>query len=171
MWKTLKLRFSVNSRGFTLLELIVTISIIAIISAAGLNSFTGAQRRGRDAKRQSDLGQYRIALENYATVNSGVYPVSSVSPGSKASSPASGIFINSGGVLANYLTGFPTDPKPGLGAAYDYFYKTDATGLDWVLQACMEGSTNTYYRICAKGTAGTVSAACPTTWTAVALCP
>ena len=165
MWGTI-------SKGFTLIELLIAIAIVAIISAVGLSTFPGAQKRARDSVRQSDLNQYRVALENYASVNGGVYPVSST--GSLALPvPGTGIFLNSGGVLAGYLTGFPVDSKynSSTNQIYNYFYKSDATGINWVLQACLESGTNTIYRICANGTVGTISGSCPSAVAGVNLCP
>jgi len=59
--------------GFTLIELMVTISIIAIIIAIGIASYTGINKRSRDTKRKSDLEQIRSALEMYRAQN-GFYP-------------------------------------------------------------------------------------------------
>ncbi|MFZ1721320.1 MAG: type II secretion system protein, partial [Microgenomates group bacterium] len=41
--------------GFSLLELLVVISIIAILVAMGVAGFTTAQRKARDARRSGDL--------------------------------------------------------------------------------------------------------------------
>lgn len=84
-------------KGFTLIELLVVVSIIAILSAVGLATFTNAQRKARDARRQSDLKAIQNAAEQYYLQNS-VYPTS-----------AQVVTYISGGVL-------PTDPK--VGAAY-----------------------------------------------------
>lgn len=53
------------ARGFSLIELIIVITIIAILSLLGYNSFIGAQERARDAKRKSDVNQVYKALELY----------------------------------------------------------------------------------------------------------
>ena len=55
--------------GFTLIELLVVISIIGLLSSVGLASFTRAQERARDAKRQSDLTSLRNSLEIYYSEN------------------------------------------------------------------------------------------------------
>lgn len=54
-----------NKKGFTLIELIVVMAIIAILAAAGLSSYTSTQKKGRDARRKSDLTQVSRALEFY----------------------------------------------------------------------------------------------------------
>jgi len=62
-------------RGFTLLELLVVISIIVILITMGLSSYSTAQKKGRDAKRKSDIKEIQGALEQYYSVCGYTYPV------------------------------------------------------------------------------------------------
>ncbi len=50
-------------QGFTLVELLVVMSIIGVLSALAVGSFRTAQVRGRDAQRKSDLKQIAHSLE------------------------------------------------------------------------------------------------------------
>lgn len=52
-----------NPQGFTLIELMVTISIIAILSVIGFNVFTGAQAVARDGVRAQEIESIAKALE------------------------------------------------------------------------------------------------------------
>lgn len=59
-----------NPHGFTLVELLVVITIIAILSVIGMAVFTGVQKNARDARRREDINAIANALEANRT-NSG----------------------------------------------------------------------------------------------------
>lgn len=56
-------------KGFTLIELMVTIAIIAVISAIGITTFNQSQKLGRDSKRKQDIRSMAVALELYYQTN------------------------------------------------------------------------------------------------------
>ena len=100
-----------TKKGFTLVELLVVISIIAILSAIGAVTYTSFLKSSRDSKRQADLKIIQSALEEYhADILN--YPFS-VTPGSDLSSGTK-----------TYFTKVPNDPT----ANPDYAYVASGTG-------------------------------------------
>lgn len=69
MFKTIKQ----VQKGFTIIELLIVIAIIAILATLVLTNFQGAQAKGRDATRQSDVNSMYQKLEEYHNEN-GAYP-------------------------------------------------------------------------------------------------
>lgn len=62
-----------SSKAFTIIELIVVISIIAMLSVLGLSTYSSVQVDARNAKRKEDLKEIQKALEIYKNEN-GSYP-------------------------------------------------------------------------------------------------
>jgi prepilin-type N-terminal cleavage/methylation domain-containing protein len=64
----------VQGGGFTLFELLVSISIIGILVALGTVAYSNAQRKARDARRRQDLKGMQTVLEQYYSANNYLYP-------------------------------------------------------------------------------------------------
>src|SRR3989344_5865679 len=64
-----------NKKGFTLIEILIVISVIGILASIVLVNLGGFRSRGRDARRISDLRTIQNALELYYA-NGGEYPAS-----------------------------------------------------------------------------------------------
>src|SRR3972149_8054048 len=64
-----------SDRRFTLIELMVTISIIAILAIVVLASFTQIRKSSRDAQRKSDLQSVAEALQRFYNDNAS-FPLS-----------------------------------------------------------------------------------------------
>jgi prepilin-type N-terminal cleavage/methylation domain-containing protein len=59
--------------GFTIIELLIVIAIIGILATLVLTNFQGAQAKGRDTVRKSDMNSIYQKLEEYYNENGG-YP-------------------------------------------------------------------------------------------------
>ena len=60
-------------KGFTIVELLIVIVVIAILAAITIVAYNGIQQRGRDVQRKSDIATIQKALEMYHIDNGG-YP-------------------------------------------------------------------------------------------------
>jgi prepilin-type N-terminal cleavage/methylation domain-containing protein len=59
-----------SRRAFTIIELLVTVAIIALLSSVIIAALTQARVRSRDASRLENAVQLRTALELYQTSTS-----------------------------------------------------------------------------------------------------
>ena len=75
-------------KGFTLVELLVVISIIAVLSSLAYVNFKGATDKGRDAHRKADLKAISSALLSYYQ-DKDVYPPPAGNSGSCGGTPLS----------------------------------------------------------------------------------
>lgn len=62
-----------NPSGFTLIELMVVISIIAILSVIGVTMFNNVQKNARDSVRKQDIDSIAKALEVNYDLNTSKY--------------------------------------------------------------------------------------------------
>ncbi len=67
-------------RGFTLIELMIVISVMAILMGIALPHFKGMQDEGKSAKAAGELRTLTIAIESYYIHNSNEYPVQDDAP-------------------------------------------------------------------------------------------
>ena len=102
-------------KAFTLIELMVVISIISILVVIGVVSYRKTYQLSRDSRRKADLAQIQQALETYRSEN-GSYP------------------LNLSDLTPAYITTLPTDPKTGNSYTYQrvdsYHYNLSATLSD-----------------------------------------
>lgn len=145
--------------GFTLLELLVTISIIGIISALLLANFNAARDRARDAQRKADLRNIQTALGIYYN-DYEAYPASGTG-GSLGMIMACG--VQTSPTVCSWGTEWKADnkllmstlPKDPLSSQSYQYTRID---LDtYTIQACLENKSDD------KGIV--VSASwCPSSW-------
>jgi prepilin-type N-terminal cleavage/methylation domain-containing protein len=103
-------------RGFTLIELMIVIAIIAILAAILIPNFAHARAESVTAACEDNLKSLSTAMEEYAVDNTGQY---------------------TGSLPTTYLKYMPTDPASGQGytitatsGAYGSYEIQDAGGHD-----------------------------------------
>src|SRR6266513_6330594 len=62
------------SAAFTLIELLIVITIIAVLASIALPAFIGVKERGDQTKDLSNAKQIALALRQFAIDNNGSYP-------------------------------------------------------------------------------------------------
>ncbi len=116
-----------KKNGFTLFELLVSISIIGILTALASVAFSGAQKKARDARRMEDIKSIQTAAEQYYS-QSPTY--------SYPTTTAVADWTLNGQAILNL---FPSDPKTP--AVYTYTHP-DATNDTYCSCATVENSNN-----------------------------
>ncbi len=115
--------------GFTLIEVLVVSTIIALLATIGIVSYTAFNKQARDGRRKADMEELRGALELYRS-NNGVYP-----------SPAGtyGLDFGSGSLTDasnnTYVSKIPQDPQS------PHTYNYTLVNGDYTLSAELEGSS------------------------------
>lgn len=113
-----------DKRGFTLVELLVTMAIIAVLLGVALVSFRGVRAVARDGQRKTELEEIRSALEVYRT-DTGAY-IDGSDFAEDVLTPL---------VAHGYLGEIPFDP---LHSTYRYRYYTSDGGITYALCAYLE---------------------------------
>ncbi len=81
--------------GFTIVELLIVIVVIAILAAISVVAYTGIQTRARDSIRTDTIAKIKQSLELYRAENGG-YPGTTANPGFEgweASTDVAGTFL------------------------------------------------------------------------------
>lgn len=112
--------------GFTLVELLVVITIIGILATVVLVSLNSARGKARDAKRLGDVRQIALALE-FCYNDIGKYLPASTFPVAGSPLTCSG---------TTYITAMPADPSDSLG--YTYAVDNDSNPQKYVLATKLE---------------------------------
>lgn len=126
-------------KGFTLIEILISIAIIAILTAVGIVSYVSINKNARDAKRRGDIEQIRSALELYRS-DKGYYP--SIGNGSWVDASQLDTYATtpSDGLVDTYLPSIPSDPH-GDTSPYKYKATNVSATTGYYYGYCIEAVT------------------------------
>jgi prepilin-type N-terminal cleavage/methylation domain-containing protein len=134
------------TKAFTLIEILIVISIIGILTSLAVVSYTASQKQARDLQRKSDLSQYRTSLENYANTNDSLYPIYEVK--TTASTLCGASILN--------ISSCPDDPKT---PDHVYYYISNSSGTTYLLWSDSETKSGQSWVVCSSGKSGFVTTA------------
>ncbi len=131
-----------KERGFTLIEILIVVAIIAILASIVIVGLGPAQQSGRDARRVSDLQNIRNGLQLY-------YGKCGFFPGASAASgcPATWATVECQPMSANLVernicvSSVPTDPSSNR----SYYYSSFSNGSTYTLGAVLENPNNSVF--------------------------
>lgn len=131
-------------RGFTIVELLLIVAIIAILATMVLVVYNGVQRSARDLARKDNIKSVEARVESYAAKNNGTYPATTTNTTAnwKAIDVRTDANCFNGSAQTDWVPGFNDLPQsvPNIGAnvgvdssAGCYLYASN--GVEYVLSA------------------------------------
>lgn len=115
-------------RGFTIIELLVVMAIIAMLASIMFVVFSGLQAKSRDTRRLEDVREIEKALSLYY-IDGNRYPQAVTPVTITGSDAVSTALVNAGAIAA-----VPADP---VSPEYNYTYQATTTG-SYVITYCIE---------------------------------
>jgi len=136
----------VRTSGFTIVELLIVVVVIAVLAAITIVAFNGVQARARDSQRRSDVRAITKALELYK-ISNGAYPAATPSCWESSNAASFMEYLVAGAGSAG-IDSVPVDPVNNSSYYYSYcrysagVYNCDAARGDYVVVTIKRLETN-----------------------------
>ena len=127
-------------KGFTLIEILIVVAIIAILASIVLIGLGPAQQSGRDARRLSDLHEIQNALELYYN-KCGYYPGTANCASNADAASMAAVNTAVAGSALGVNSALPQDPSAGA----TYFYDSFNNGTTYTLGAKLENPNSSVF--------------------------
>ena len=116
--KLTKKEIKLFNRGFTIIELLVVIIIIAILVALAISQLNNATKKARDSKRKSDVDLIRVTFQiiHQDPLEGLRYPECSNGQGNNGCTLQDGTETNP--KLSDLVKSVPRDPNTNIGYQY-----------------------------------------------------
>jgi prepilin-type N-terminal cleavage/methylation domain-containing protein len=142
---------TIMQKGFTIIELLIVIAIIAILAGLVLNNFQGAQAKARDTQRITKIRALHTKLEEFYNEANG-YPASALADPNFPGMDAQANTDPRGGTLTNTIVAdnaaMLAATAPVTGSGNEFKYVTYPTGCTLALSAgTYSGTACTGYRL------------------------
>lgn len=137
-----------QKKGFTLIEILIVVAIIAILASVVLVGLGPTQQAGRDARRLSDLHEMQNGLELFynkcgyypGTAPSGVCAATATTGYSTGATPLNAALTGAG----LQITTVPMDPTSA--GTHSYGYATNgASASQYILTTVFENGSNSVF--------------------------
>lgn len=131
-------------KGFTLIEILIVVAIIAILASVVLIGLGPTQQAGRDAKRLSDLREVQTGLELFYS-KCGYYPGTASGQACGSNATVSD-WLDMSNALINAGIGLTQIPNDPAGGSATYYYTSENGGSSYVLGAKLENANGSAFQ-------------------------
>ena len=141
----------VTKQGFSFIELLTVVVIIALILGISLFGLQNARDSNRDTQRLADMEKIKSGLTRFYA-DCGQYPSNTKFTALTAGSTLTGDTTISPGCIATnkYIVDFPVDPEPGISYAY-----SRVDNANYVLCAALKTAPSPAQDVSGCGSCGT----------------
>ncbi len=145
-----------KNAGFTIVEMLIVVTILAMLAGILIPVLEDSASSSRDARRAADLKSVSSALEAYKRVN-GSFPTTagawSVEDGTAGDYGAAGYIAS---LVPDFLPALPSDPDDSTNFGIDgYAYRSDGTDFKFIAKNTPESfpAGNPFYDSNVEGAA------------------